>query len=203
MEPELTGKKYDNIAQWWQERHQTSDYGVAMFERALQFCPDGGQALDVGCGAGGRFIERFEARHFQVTGLDVSREMIRLASQQHPVASFIQQDICTWETTATFDCVWAWDSLFHLPLEQHEPVISGLCQQLKPGGVLCYTFGNDHGEHTDQWHDDQFYYSSIGIHGNVQLLMQQGVNVVHLELDQYPERHVCVIAQKPALGKRY
>jgi hypothetical protein len=78
-----------------------------------------------------------------------------------------------------------------------KPVVTKLCKLLAKGGVLIYTFGNAEGEHTDQWHNDTFYYSSIGISENMQLLINNGLSILHLELDQYPEKHVYTIATKP------
>lgn len=77
-----------------------------------------------------------------------------------------------------------------------KPVISKLCRFLAKGGILLYTFGNTQGEHTDHWHNDTFYYSSIGINENMQLLINNGLSILHLELDQYPENHVYIIATK-------
>ena len=76
-----------------------------------------------------------------------------------------------------------------------EPVVSKLCQFLAKDGILIYTFGNDEGEHTDQWRNDTFYYSSIGIKNNIQLLINSGMTILHLELDQCPENHIYVIAK--------
>ncbi len=78
-----------------------------------------------------------------------------------------------------------------------KPVVAKLCQFLAKGGILIYTFGNAQGEHTDQWHNDAFYYSSIGINENMQLLINNGLSILHLELDQYPEKHVYAIVTKP------
>lgn len=197
MEPTVLGTKYDKIAQWWHDQHVESGYGVNQFQRAIKFARRGGKALDVGCGSGGRFVRILEGCDFSVTGLDVSREMIRLASLNHPEHKFLHQDICSWETEDKFDLIIAWDSIFHLPLAMQKPVVSKLCQLLVEGGILIYTFGNAEGEHTDQWHDDTFYYSSIGINENVQVLINNGLSVLHLELDQYPEKHVYTIATKP------
>ncbi len=194
MEPEVLGAKYDKIAQWWHDRHVDSAYGMSQLKRALAFAPDGGKALDVGCGAGGRFIRALERKGFAVTGLDVSQEMVALASKNHPGHRFLHQDICTWESDEKYDFLVAWDSIFHLPIEMQNPVLAKLCSLLTVNGVLIYSFGNAIGEHTDQWHDDTFYYSSIGIDKNVQLLLDNGLSVVHLELDQYPQTHVYTIA---------
>lgn len=197
MEPTILGTKYDKIAQWWHDQHFHSTYGVKQLERAVGFSVGGGKALDVGCGVGGRFIRILQNKGFSVTGVDVSAEMVRLASQNHPEHKFIVQDICSWAIDEEFDFIVAWDSIFHLPFNMQKPVVSKLCRLLAKGGVLIYTFGDACGEHDDQWHNDTFHYSSIGVDQNLQLLIQSGLSVLHLEIDQYPERHVYTIATKP------
>lgn len=191
-----TGSKYDQIAQWWHDRHNDSSYGVPQLERAVSYSIAGGKALDVGCGTGGRFIRLLENSHYSVTGIDVSEKMIELAARNHPAHRFLHEDICIWEPNEKFDLVIAWDSIFHLPLAMQKPVLSKLCESLTSGGVLMYSFGNASGEHTDQWHNEDFYYSSIGINGNAQLLMDNGLTILHLELDQYPEKHMYAIASR-------
>ena len=79
MEQRDIGQQYDKLAEWWDERHSESKYGVAQVEVALDFAGRGGTALDVGCGAGGRFVPLLQDRGFEITGLDASQEMIRLA----------------------------------------------------------------------------------------------------------------------------
>lgn len=196
MEPTVLGKKYDKIARWWHDMHHDSTYGVAQLERALNFCLQPGSALDVGCGAGGRFIRLLQERGFSITGIDVSEEMIRLATANHPGENFFVQDICTWDTVNQYNLIIAWDSIFHLPLAMQKPVLGKLCDLLADGGVLIYTFGDAVGEHTDQWHDDTFHYSSIGISANLRLLADAGITCTHLELDQWPLSHVYIIGVK-------
>jgi len=194
MNPSELGRKYDKIARWWHERHDSSAYGMSQLERALTFCPAGRQALDVGCGSGGRMIRRLHQKGFAVTGIDISAEMLQIARRNHPEAIFEHQDISTWQSTRRFDLIVAWDSIFHLPLAQQRPVLDKLTGLLDDGGILLYTFGDANGEHTDRWHDDDFYYSSIGIDGNLDALLANGLKVLHLELDQYPEMHVVIMA---------
>ena len=38
-------------------------------------------------------------RNYRVTGLDVSFEMIRLATNNHPNELFIKQDVCSWDSS--------------------------------------------------------------------------------------------------------
>jgi 2-polyprenyl-3-methyl-5-hydroxy-6-metoxy-1,4-benzoquinol methylase len=197
VDPSIIGKKYNKLALWWHNQHFYSDYGIAQIEKAVGFASEGGKALDVGCGAGGRFIRILKNKGFSITGIDVSEEMITLAKKNHPEIDFIHMDISTWETEEKFDLIIAWDSIFHLPFEMQKPVVTKICRMLAKGGILIYTFGNAYGEHTDIWHDDTFYYSSIGINENLYIMMENGLTILHLELDQYPEKHVYTIAKRP------
>ena len=195
-DPNALGRLYDKIATWWYDRHLDSNYGVTQFNHALNFVPPEGNALDVGCGAGGRFINILNKRNYQVTGIDVSSNMITVAKQNHPEHSFHQQNICTWIPDKKYDFIYAWDSLFHLPLDQHQPVLNRLCDCLSESGVMMFTLGDAEGEHEDQWHNESFYCSSIGINKTLEILLAQGLKIKHVDIDQYPEKHVVIIAQK-------
>jgi trans-aconitate methyltransferase len=196
MKPSVTGLKYDKIAAWWNQRHFDSTYGVEQLTRAIGFSLKNGNALDVGCGAGGRMVQVLNDHGYDVMGLDTSSEMIRLARQNHPQDEFHIADIGTWHSDQKFEFILAWDSLFHLPLPMQKAVLTKLCNLLNKGGVLIYTFGDAIGEHEDQWHQDTFYYSSIGIDENLKTLAANGLCCKHLERDQWPEKHVYIIAEK-------
>lgn len=196
MKPSEIGSKYNRLASWWNERHFNSEYGVKQVENALAFVTGGGTALDVGCGSGGRLIRLMQNKGLSVTGLDVSEEMVRLASINHPQETFLHQDIVSFTTEAKFNFIIAWDSLFHLPIEQHSPVLTKLCDLLAQGGVIIYTFGDAIGSSEDAWRGETLGYSSIGIQSNLQLLGENKVTCKHLELDQFPETHVYVIGVK-------
>ena len=173
-----------------------SDYGIAMIDRAIRYCSEKKTALDVGCGTGGRIINRILENGFEITGIDISEGMLALARENHPQVRFEQADIIEWETADRFDLIVAWDSIFHLPLEQQKPVVEKLCRFLKPQGILVYTFGDAEGAHEDTWLGEQFGYSSIGINANLKILTDCNCQCRHLELDQYPLNHVSVTARK-------
>ncbi len=208
MDAITTGLKYDKVADWWHRRHKTSIYGLDQVNRAINYCTAKQRALDVGCGSGGRIIKELEKHKFDIVGIDVSRKMVDIASTQHPNVQFINADITNWHTDCTFDLIIAWDSIFHLPSEEQELVLQKLCSFLSPNGILVYTFGDGVGDHEDlsfsdgkggQYGDleeDLFGYGTIGINENLNVLMKNDCKVMHLELDQYPEGHVYVIAKK-------
>ena len=196
METPSIGQQYDKIAAWWNDYHNNSSYGVSQVKKALAFTASQGKALDVGCGSGGRIVRLLKERGFDVTGIDASAEMIKLAQANHPDSLFLQEDIRGWNTKTRFDFIIAWDCLFHLPLNMQKPILSKLCRMLSEGGIMIHTFGDGVGDHTDNWRGQEFSYSSIGITQNIGLLQENGLSVLHLELDQFPEKHVYAISKK-------
>lgn len=198
MHPDDTAARYDQIAQWWQAQHQDSRYGIAQLERAIRFTHNKQFAIDIGCGSSGRFIEVLTKHGFQAEGLDISKEMITLAKQLHPDATFYQADICHWTPPKRYSLIVAWDSTFHLPLQKQEPVTKKLCNALEPGGVLMFTCGGEHScnEISGAFQGHDFEYSTLGSNGFLKILDEQNCTCLHLEYDQYPQKHVYIIAQR-------
>lgn len=196
MTPIETAQKYNKISDTYQKDLKESDYGLRQIKQAINFTKNKKKALDVGCGVGGRVINELLNSNFDIKGIDVSVSMLDLAKQSHENVSFENADICTWQSDERFDLIVAWDSLFHLPLGAHKNVINKLSNLLEEDGILIYTFGDDIGEHVSSWHDDTFYYSSIGINENIKTLIDNSLKIMHLELDQYPQRHVYTIVKK-------
>lgn len=198
MDPKDTALHYDQLADWWQSQHQTSTYGLAALERTLQFTTRRGYTLDVGCGSSGRFINVLLQQGFQAEGVDISSEMITLAQRLHPTVTFYTADIAQWQPPKAYTLITAWDSTFHLPLALQQPVLETLCAALEAKGVLLFTCGGGHtqGEVTGSFQGQDFAYSTLGVDTFLQLLNEQGCTCRHLEYDQYPENHVCMIAQK-------
>ena len=197
MDPEATGRSYDKLARKWQELPNKS-YGIAQFERAIQFTKNRGDAFDIGCGSQGRMMDLLIRHGFRPEGLDVSAEMIALARQRHPAVTFHQADICQWTFSREYDFISAWDSVWHLPMEQQEPVLEKICAALAPNGVYIYTTGglDDPGEKSNSDMGVPLGYSVLGIPRLLELLNKFGCICRHLEYDQYPEMHLYVIAQK-------
>jgi SAM-dependent methyltransferase len=198
MRPEETGSHYDRIARQWQNRHVHSSYGIAALERAIQFTENRSTALDIGCGSSGRFIEIMIRNGFTPAGVDVSAEMIALARQRHPGVNFYAEDICTWPLPQKYDLISAWDSTFHLPLREQEPVLKKMCEGLNSRGVLIFTCGGTLGpeEISGGFDGETFDYSTLGVDEFLRLIMEFGCTCKHLEYDQLPQNHVYIIAQK-------
>lgn len=195
MDPQQTAAGYDKLAAFWRDRTPET-YGIAALEKAIAFA-NRGPALDVGCGSHGRFIEKLLKDGFDPEGIDISAEMISLAKQRHPGVPFHQTDITTWQPPRAYAFISAWDSTFHLPIDSQAPVLGKLCAALLPGGVILFTCGGGFaGEITGSFEGVEFGYSTIGVTGFLSVLEKSGCECLHAEHDQWPERHVFVIARK-------
>jgi SAM-dependent methyltransferase len=198
MDPEATGRSYDQLAREWQALPNKA-YGVVQLERAIRFTKNRGAALDIGCGSEGRMIDLLIQQGFRPEGLDVSAKMIALARERHPEVPFHHADISEWKFSRTYDFISAWDSAWHLPLKLQEPVLEKICDALAPGGVhLFTTIGFDQpGDHGDSGRMGvPLAYGALGIPRLLDLLATFGCVCRHLEYDQYPEMHLYVIARK-------
>lgn len=198
MTPEATGKAYDQITHRWQKPHFNFQNGIEQHKLALNFLNQKDKALDVGCGCTGRFIDLLQNEGFEAHGLDVSKNMIELAKQKHPESTFFHEDICEWEAQDKYDFITAWDSIWHVPLEQQSQVLTQLVSYLNPNGILIFSFGgtDEPGEHTNSIMGPEVYYSSLGTNGYLKRLIDLGCTPKHLHFDQHPELHAYLVVQK-------
>lgn len=198
MEPTETGKAYDNIVERWSSDRFNMNNGIDQHKSAISFVENKGVALDVGCGCTGRFIDLLLAEGFRPEGLDVSPKKIELSRAHFPDLVFYCEDVCQWAPGKKYDFITAWDSIWHVPLDRQKALMEKLVTSLSVGGVLIFSFGgvNESGEHSDDTMGPMMYYSSLGTNGFIEVLIENGCVIKHLEFDQYPELHAFIIAQK-------
>jgi len=205
MHPEQTGKHYDTIVDRWDDDRFNMKNGIDQHLKALSFAPSSfatskGKALDVGCGRTGRIMALLAKKGFQPEGLDISEKMIELARNRHPEWLYYHEDICSFPLPKKYDFISAWDSIWHIPLNEQVNVISKLINALTPDGIMIFSFGglNEAGDHTDDTMGPMMYYSSLGTNGFLNIFLENGCTIKHLEFDQHPEVHTYIIAQKIA-----
>jgi len=198
MDPQDTGKAYDQITHLWTSSEFKSENGIEQHKRAIAFVKNRGKALDVGCGCTGRFIDLLLKEGFSPEGVDVSTKMLELARSRHPELTFTQADICEWDIPGSYDFITAWDSIWHVPLDQLRNVVRKLVASLNSKGVLIFSSGgtDEEGFITDDAMGPKVYYSSLGIPGFLNLFAELGCVCRHLEYDQHPELHLYFIVQK-------
>ncbi|MCQ1060509.1 class I SAM-dependent methyltransferase [Photobacterium sp. DNB23_23_1] len=206
MKPDKIGKAYDQITHLWQSSDFNRNNGIEAHQRALTFAKNKGKALDIGCGCTGRFIDLLQGEGFEakgITGIDVSEHMLSIVSQRYPDITFVHADICEYQIDDTYDFITAWDSIWHIPLEEQRQVITKIIDSLNCGGVFIFSFGGteEEGGHTDDFMGPEVYYSTLGTNGFLNLFIELGCIIRHLEFDQYPELHTYLIVEKRSVQK--
>ncbi len=159
----------------------------------------GSHVLDLGCGSGKPIDAFLLEKGFDVTGVDISEEQIRLAKQALPGGTFIQGDMCGVELPAeSFDAVVSFYAIFHIPREEHADLLHKAWSLLRPGGFLLVTMGSGEWEGTEEdFHGAKMFWSHYGREKNLQIIREAGFTVLSEEIDTSGgEEHLMVLAQK-------
>lgn len=100
---------------------------------------NGGKLLDLACGTG-EFSKYFSQKGFEVTGIDLSEDMLTVAKSKCPDAKFIKGDISSFELSEKYDCcICCLDSLNHLT-EKEEWIncFKSVYKALKTDGLFIF-----------------------------------------------------------------
>ncbi|KIK69198.1 hypothetical protein GYMLUDRAFT_639167 [Collybiopsis luxurians FD-317 M1] len=154
-------------------------------ERLGQSLPKGAKVLELGCGAGLPATQQLVDQGFDVLGVDISSAQLAPAKEHVPAARFMQGDMIGLEfPEGSFDAVMAFYSLFHLPREEHEPMLGKMIGWLKPGGWLLFNLGTEDGEIVrNDWMEPgaTIYSFGLGVEGNRKILGDHSSELTDVE----------------------
>ena len=130
--------------------------------------------LDFGCGPG-RDLLTFKKMGHQPMGLDGSKAFCKMA-QRHSGCAVLQQQFLSLSLgEAQFDGVFANASLFHVPRQELNGVLTACHRALRPGGILFMS--NPRGN-AEGWQGDRFA-SYMEFEETESALEQTGFSVLH------------------------
>jgi cyclopropane fatty-acyl-phospholipid synthase-like methyltransferase len=185
----------------WAERIEgdPSERFVAELEARL---PEGARVLDLGCGNGAKSARL--AGRFELTGVDVSGEQLRLARAEIPAAKLVRADFAALDFPAeTFDGITALYSIMHVPREEHPSLFGKILRWLKPGGLFLASLSHVGGDDwAGEWLGVEMFFSGFDAETNRRLLREAGFELLVDELVwmREPERELAflwVLARKP------
>jgi len=91
--------------------------------------------LNIGCG-GGKNIFNLK-KHYKVTGLDLSPQMLALAEELNPGCTFLQGDMRSFSLDRTFDAILVDDAISYMVTQAElRSVFATAWRHLNPGGVM-------------------------------------------------------------------
>ncbi|MDF9750702.1 class I SAM-dependent methyltransferase [Arthrobacter sp. ES3-54] len=106
------------------------------------------QVIDVGCGAG-RMTSYLSRAGLNVSGVDLSPEMVRVAQRLHPELLFEVGELTELPVAdAAADGVLAWYSIIHSPPTALPAIAREFWRALRPGGSALVALHAGTGHHT-------------------------------------------------------
>jgi ubiquinone/menaquinone biosynthesis C-methylase UbiE len=180
---------YDRLAERYGEwaARVGSDPRDQLLEEFAALLRPGARVLDIGCGSGLPSTAAL-ARHFDVTGVDISEAQLEAARRNVPAAKFIRADVLELELEDTsFDGVVALYAVSHIPRDEHPELFRRVYRWLVPGGLFLATLGAvDSPDWTGDWLDVPMFFSAHGADANRSLLDAAGFELL---ADRVRETH--------------
>lgn len=192
---ENEGKKYDLIASGFAEMRDSFSTEQKYVDLFIQYLPPKAHVLDIGCGSGYPIASYLFDHDFQVTGLDASEELLKIAKSKYPAIKFLHGDMRTITLNEKFDGIIEWWSLFHVPKKDHANMIGRFASWLKPGGILEFTTGDsEYEESSSSMLNQELHFYSLDPSYYERFLKENGFKLILRESDQ--ETHLVWIAKK-------
>jgi ubiquinone/menaquinone biosynthesis C-methylase UbiE len=130
-----TIKTYNEIAEIYDRLQYSTDVSEEIIEAYLRAF-QGQDLLDVGCGPGND-TRVFVDNGLEVTGIDLSERLLKLALKNVPQSSFLLMDMRSPALRdESFDGLWVCSSFIHVPRSDARPTLREFARILKPNGLM-------------------------------------------------------------------
>jgi cyclopropane fatty-acyl-phospholipid synthase-like methyltransferase len=177
----------ERFADW--QRGATGSRRLERVEELLGLLPERPDVLELGVGAGVRST-RMLAERGRLTGVDISAEQLRRASERVPAATFIQADLAEVDfAPSSFDAVVALYVFNHLPHDDLRWLVPRAFAWLRPGGCFLATYGvsDPHESVEEDWLGVPMFFSSLGADESRRLLRTAGFELAADEVETIEE----------------
>lgn len=133
---------YNQLAKYYDKVYSSKDYKsesekIHSLIKKLKKT-NGKEMLDVACGTGNHI--QYLRKHYSITGIDLEKEMLRVAKKKIQGIKFLQGDMRTFDLNKQFDvivCLFA--AIAHLTNKiQLNKAIRNFSKHLKVGGILLF-----------------------------------------------------------------
>jgi SAM-dependent methyltransferase len=147
-------------------------------DRFLAFVPPLGTVLDIGCGMGEPIARYVLEVRYRVVGVDSSPSLIQLCRTRFPASEWIVADMRDLALGRRYDGLLAWDSFFHLNMDEQRSMFARFAGHARAGAPLMFTSGPAQGETIGSCFGEPLYHASLDPAEYRQLLAANGFAVL-------------------------
>ncbi len=146
---DLNKRAWDNIAERYDDRSGALKEFSDVFSTFMEKLPKGGRVLDLGCGTGLPYARYLVEKGFDVLGVDLSEEMVKVAYKNAPEASFAQLSMNEITYIDEFDGVMSSFSMLLLSPDLFKETAFRIHSALVDGGYFYLSLNEPVGESED------------------------------------------------------
>ncbi len=168
---------YERHAQAFDAERGRSLVEKPWLDRFAAHVAPGGTVLDVGCGSGEPIAHYLSRAGFALTGIDASPSLIAMCRRRLPGADWLVADMRVLDLGRRFHGILAWDSFFHLAMDDQRAMFARFAAHALPGAPLLFTSGPAEGEAIGSWRGEPLYHASLGAPEYERLLASNGFSV--------------------------
>lgn len=188
----------NELAKYYDAMRTYRDYGKeALFADSLiqKYCPGAERVLDLCCGTGEHAIKMTELG-YQVTGVDLSKDMLAIAGEKAEKAGlsidFIRGDVHDFKVSRQFRAAYCLGYTL-LYMTTHQKAIDffkAVNRILEPGGIFIVDFINGWSI-ADEWHKDKatYRFDDATIFLSEQAVLDRKRRIKHVEFQYLIDNH--------------
>ena len=168
-------------------------YKEKIIEFGKGFIPKDARILDLGCGPGNNItILQSLDNSYSFKGVDLSKDLLKIAKENHPRSTFLHQNICTLqvEADAKYESILASFCIVHLTHTETRNLVQYISESLVQGGGLYISFmeGNSSGFESTSFSEDEIFFNYYQAADIVKMLSDCGLEVKEMSTQDYPEQ---------------
>lgn len=196
------GYEKGNYEGVYRNRQSLNDFEEWFFEELRSNLPAQSSVLDLGSGPGVPYDLYLVQKGFSVTGIELSRKHLKRAKRNVPEAEYILGDFLNHPFNPLhYDGVIALYSLFHIPRERHQELLSKVGALLKPKGYFLITVGTEDTPYKERqsFCGAAMAWSFFGAETNMRMIAESGFTILKMANEKdfgSAESHLWVLAQK-------
>lgn len=187
---ELTIEAYNKNFSGYADKFMDYDPYAKHVMDFAKLLEDGFKVLDIGCGPGNVAKQLRGAKRVEITGIDLSSEMIEIAKANVPDGIFHLQDSRKASfLLASFDAVVLSFCIVHLDDDEARGLLDNAVKWLKTGGYLYVSFmeGKQPGLETTSFSEQLIYFNYFNEIEIKTCLNEKGMDCFHSVRQDYVE----------------